>query len=133
MSEFTIWSEQRKEFMSKDGFNDCIGLTLDMELKNFDDNLLPSGYKLFWGIGKKDINDKNIFADSSIVEFNFKKNKYDLLMFPMKGYFVYSTEELRYAIIPLSDEDFSYYFFDHLSMTNLKIIGTIQENGDLLK
>jgi len=80
-------------------------------------------------IGKTDINGKKIYADSSIVEFDFrgfgehKSSRYH-------GVVVWNSDRCRYDIKTFSHED--EFVFDLGKCTdridNIKIIDTIQEN-----
>ncbi len=69
-------------------------------------------------IGKKDINDEKIYADSSIVELEYMTDKY-------KGTISYNNDFCCYQII-LMDTDDKVSINDFVS--NIKIIDTIQEN-----
>lgn len=95
-------------------------------------------------IGLKDINGKNIYADSSIVEFQLK----DDVIFAdftgakptiwneikMIGYFVFDNEDLRYEIDIVDWEknktksNFICLHYNLATMSQFKIIDTIQEN-----
>tara|TARA_R110000868_G_scaffold93996_1_gene259803 strand:- start:174 stop:557 length:384 start_codon:yes stop_codon:yes gene_type:complete len=78
-------------------------------------------------IGLKDVEDNKIYADSSIVEFEYIKSKH-------KGYFTWNNKTLSYDIMVI-DWNFKILKnysapigYSHLKMKNFKIIDTIQEN-----
>lgn len=79
--------------------------------------------KYFKDIGLKDINGKSIYADSSIVEFEYKA-----LQTKVKGYFKYSNITLGYHLHLLEGFIGRAFRFDYEYMYNFKIIDTIQEN-----
>ena len=101
------------------------------------------------GVGLLDTEDKKIYADSSIVEFEYTyktktvKNKnggftheYNsrLKCVNLKGSFEYNKDELRYEINIYDDNDFICLWYDIEKMLNIKIIDTIQDNElDLIK
>ena len=91
---------------------------LEDEIKNINKN-----YK---DIGLKDINGKSIYADSSIVEFDYMNDIY-------KGFFYFNKNELMYFIKILSSS-FKYADLDgsfpytNIKICDFKIIDTIQEN-----
>lgn len=79
-------------------------------------------------IGKTDINDKKIYADSSIVKFEFA---YGGKWIPLKAYFQYNLDELRYEAHLVDSPDkniWSVLSYDMFKFKDLKIIDTIQEN-----
>jgi len=126
MNKFIVWDEDEEKFIpfkdvefSKDAGDDFLIVHKDIG------GGIRSGriFDTFDYIGKKDINDKKIYADSSIVEFEWD-GKY-------LGYFSFDKEELRYKIEILEHPKkmmFRTFDFDQYSITNLKIIDTIQEN-----
>jgi len=140
MNEFKVWMKDYNKFMHKEmalfgdgsvvvfkeGHFSCI-------LELGEHNLEVVKY-----IGKTDIEGNKIYADSSIVEFDFKgfgeteSAKY-------KGFIKYNKERFRYDIEVFShgDKDGDNYIFDlgkciH-RIENIKIIGTLQENPELLE
>ena len=80
------------------------------------------------GIGLKDINNKKIYTDSSIVEF-----KHKTLVDKVIGYFTFANDEyLRYEIkilrINPSVKNKDNFVFAKSLFSDIKIIDTIQEN-----
>lgn len=131
MNEFIVWNEEKKEF-SKEFLTNYDG---DIIYRNV--SLDNNTHKRFNYIGKTDINDKKIYADSSIVEFDYK------------GFEEIGT--VTYKAIVKFDNVLGCYFFDVFShadnngynynflfptviyrVRNLKIIGTLQEDKHLL-
>lgn len=82
---------------------------------------------LFYYIGKKDINGKEIYADYSIVEFDHK-----IIVDKIIGYFIFNSEELRYEVKILKMHpgigNKTNIVYDKWMLSNFKIIDTVQEN-----
>ena len=130
MNEFIVWDEDLECFRVEDAF------LLDTEDRVCNSNgelLDEKTYKPFKSIGKTDIEDKKIYADSSVVRLRLKRNKYDIGQFHSAGYFSYMERILSYVFIPIVKEDAEYYTFSNETMTELKIIGTLQEKPELLE
>lgn len=73
-------------------------------------------------IGLKDINNRKIYADSSIVEFIASgSHSYTKI----KGYFHFCIEDLKYVIKTFTHGTFD---FDKCLYKDFKIIDTIQDN-----
>ena len=89
-------------------------------------------YKLFY-IGLNDINNNKIYADSSIVEFDFLGFG-ELTPDSYKAFVKWNKERFRYDIQTLSrvDKNSNLYVFDLGKcidrISNIKIIDTIQES-----
>lgn len=138
MNEFILWDNTLKTFLDKD-FEQNEKIKNDSTYLFEGDDYYPickmdfifndvlNEYKdrliAFYNIGLKDINGKNIYADSSIFEFKNSQlwNKYN-------GIFFYNKERLCYQIRIIdgirNNEIIPYdrYCYD------FKIIDTIQEN-----
>ena len=141
MNEFIVWDEKKKRFLDADEFaidnNGSVYHWLN------DNSLQPmKKYQLFKRIGKTDINGKKIYADSSIVEFEYEDRIPTLLdddvIIKFTAYFQYHPDELRYELIILDyDRTKTKSIYSVLSynmdlMKNLKVIGTIQQDKHLL-
>lgn len=138
MNEFIVWDEEDNEsitleqyqekYPKEQGFND----TYNEQVSRFLDNYF--GCDTFNYIGKTDINDKKIYADCSIVKLDIYIN--GICIHGEKGYFKYDTKELRYNFHRLnfisSRHDNIRSYVDE-RFKNIKIIGTLQENPELLK
>lgn len=77
-------------------------------------------------IGLKDINGKSIYADSSIVEFDYKY--LSGLVEKCIGCFIYDKKQLLYTIKLVGTPSENCIDYLKSSMSNFKIIDTIQEN-----
>jgi hypothetical protein len=129
MNEFIVWDKDKKEFI---GVRNDIRLTFNEDVENgyevervYPYDSIEINADIFPYVGKTDINNKNIYADSSIVEFELGtiSNK------KLKGYFKYSNYTLGYHIILVDDCNKGRAFkFDAELMYDFKIIDTIQEN-----
>lgn len=83
----------------------------------------PLNIETFNYIGKADINNKKIYADCSIVEFEyFDDNPKNTCK--MYGYFSFKEKELGFRVCTFNNSYFSN--FNHIR--DFKIIDTIQEN-----
>ena len=92
------------------------------------DNQGNARFYRFPYIGKTDIEGNKIYADSSIVELNFKP-RFDIETTEyVIGFFTFCTKELRYVIKVLNKHLFDTLYYDEYTILNLKIIDTLQEN-----
>lgn len=120
MSEFIVWDNKYKGFL-----NENISLLPDgiSTIPHFDiNNVTTKRFETFNFIGKKDSNKNKIYADCSIIEFNFENKK-------LIGYFHFEKKSLAYDIRVLNNNIYSigYAHFNN-KIKKLKIIDTIQEN-----
>ena len=114
MNEFIFWNKHYEKF-----FDDLTisGINVNEALEENEDWIaLPY-------IQKDDINNNKIYADCSIVEFEWKISGLKKV-----GYFYYSNEYLCYMIKWVSEYTSDVLFYDKYTMKNFKIIDTIQEN-----
>ena len=129
MNEFIVWDEDLECFRVEDDF------LLDTEDRVCNSNgelLDEETYKPFKSIGKTDIEGKKIYAESSIVEFEIDlSHKIEV----KRGFISYDYECLCYRIQVKNNNinhGFDYYEFSHYDIENLKIIGTLQQDKELL-
>ena len=117
MSEFIVWDKEYKYFtkeytLASDGeicySGRCIQESPILSIHNY--------------IGIKDINDNNIYADSSIVEF------VDLARNKLVGYFRFNKYALRYYIEVIRGDDWRTFRTSNFNDFDFKIIDTIQES-----
>ena len=101
----------------------CFHLDGRVKLENGVLEPIGKDYTVHQYIGLKDIDDKKIYADSSIVEMD-----YLYLNCKIKGYFFFSEITLGYHIRTLDGFDGRTFKYDFEAMSNIKIIDTIQEN-----
>jgi len=145
MNEFIVWDKENY-IGNDDRFYTPSDLSLDgLYLQIIDDGKLiltdmvddgeysvPKQIQIetFSYTGKTDIDGNKIYADSSIVEFDFETEE------KIVGYFTYNKEWLRFDFVaplerccvkPKADMAYIPSYFK-----NLKIIGTLQENKELL-
>ena len=144
MNEFIVWDKELEFFGESNKYlincnGDLFFDNNDKYLYNQTDKLVACNY-----IGLKDINNNKIYADCSIVEFDFEYKSTQpkrlenglsqstvysqIQKTKLKGWFEYNNEELRYEINILNDSDFICLWYQIGDMRNLKIIDTIQEN-----
>lgn len=145
MNEFIVWDEDEQQFLTtKEIFDDTeLGFDINkdgkLSLINFgvDEIFNPDGddynqcfrreinIKTFNYIGKTDIEGNKIYADSSIVEFVYRNNNSRAVIKWDDIQLTYDVEfrsgfRARYADV-------------YQEMFGLKVIGTLQENPELLK
>lgn len=119
MKDYIIWDNKEEKFIA------------DLECSKYNETFLNessffvSRFSFFQKIGKKDINGKDIVADSSIVEFEFynSEDKCELL----KGFFYYSNYYLCYVFKTFCGNDILFASFAG-RIRNIKAVDTIQEN-----
>jgi len=131
MNEFIVWDKKYLKFLEDDFvlFNGMIY----RDTRDFENDINSNDLEILRHIGKTDINNKKIFADSSIVEFNFLPfGETETVTY--KGFVKYNQDRFRFEIEVIShcDKDGDNYIFDLGKcidrITNIKIIDTIQEN-----
>lgn len=140
MNGFIVWDKIAKHFAD----DICLDAELLQDGISYSLEVKEELFELFYPVGLKDINGKNIYADSSIVEFQLK----DDVIFAdftgakptiwneikMIGYFVFNNEDLRYEIDIVDLEknktksNFVCLYYNIATMSQFKIIDTIQEN-----
>ena len=112
-----------EEYCADDGFLDEDS-PINEKVSSFLEHYF--GCETFLPLGLKDINDKKIYADSSIVKFKWVEEYI--------GYFTYNTDSVRYEIIILKRPTeikgamFNTFDYDQYAMKDFKVIDTIQEN-----
>lgn len=132
MNEFIVWDRRKKEWLK----DNCV-LTKEGSLLKFPSlKMLDSvQFEVIRPIGKRDINGNKIYADSSIIEFEYPKYKvgttiqdgYNTYI----GHFKFNDNTLSYMVYTKNADDSGYrwHFADIFSqIKNIKIIDTIQEN-----
>jgi hypothetical protein len=121
MNEFIVWDEDLERFQNEDG----LLLNENLKVCNSMGELLEEKiYKPLFGIGLTDIDGKKIYADCSIVEFEFGTGgEYH----KMTGYFSYNNQTLRYEIKDVNKREAIYLWTGYIEK-EIKIIDTVQEN-----
>ena len=124
MNEFIVWDEEDKCFIDNFVFDEYLPLN---ELLKGDEI-----FKLFPYIGKKDINGKKIYADSSIVEFMLTRESQigsmsNEFKTKKRGFISFNVEKSSCEIKTLGDFKDIYNFIEN-EICDLKIIDTIQQN-----
>jgi len=136
MNEFIVWSEVHKKFFDVDSvhFDEKIPNQIDFKedgKTTFEAFALQYGYikiegcKLFSYIGKTDINNKNIYANSSVVEC-FINNEYW-----RKCKIIFSVNRMAYVLKDINSNDVFTFYSNTIEF--LKIVGTLQENPELME
>lgn len=125
MNGFVVWDNKEEKFIA------------DLECSKYNETFLNessvfvSRFSFFQNIGKKDINGKDIVADSSIVEFNLSTRQGELTF---RGHYSFCESSLGYIIKPFDDsflKKFGVLAFGNVwfnEINNIRIIDTIQEN-----
>lgn len=124
MNKFIVWDNDEKIFIDEARCILADG-TLFKNKKDFA-NEISDDLSIFFSFGLKDINWKNIYADSSICEISIKHrtngNRISV------GYFVFNLEYLRYEAIFIDGYMKGKKEFYNGFMYRFEIIDTIQEN-----
>lgn len=125
MNEFIVWDNDTNKFV------DDIDTVRYSWSSNFREIIeaVENHHSIFPYIGKKDINGKKIYTDSSIVKFDKIFAGGGNRIAQLKGCFFYSKEDLRYRI---RTEHSGIIDYDYKMIKNLKVIGTLQQDKHLL-
>lgn len=129
MREYKVWDEDRMCFIDE---SQCVYSdgTIFRNARDFED-MISDDLTMLWNIGKTDIDEKNIYADSSIVEFRYFKDMDTII--DLKGYFTFNRNTLSYSLRVFGDNNENLDFFKaHARVISLRVIGTLQENPKLL-
>ena len=120
MNEFIVWDKEEKEFIRE---------FASEVYEPLNDLLANDSYDFLLYIGKTDINNKKIYADSSIVEFEFVDEKLQN-SHHVFGYFYFNKTELKYwlKILKCDTLKYGHIGFVNSRFNHIKIIDTIQEN-----
>lgn len=120
VNKFIAWDKDRKEFV--------YDFTIYRGEALIRGGEMVENSSIHQDIGLKDINNKSIYADSSIVEFEYLDKK--LESHYVVGHFYFNKTELKYWIKILKCETLKYgnIGFVNARLKSIKIIDTIQEN-----
>lgn len=127
MKEFIVWDNKRRQFM---GDGEVIISNYNDPTHNYYND---SRWTFHQYVCLKDINNNKIYANCSIVEFDFLGFG-ELTPDSYKAFVKWNKERFRYDIQTLSrvDKNSNLYVFDLGKcidrISNIKIIDTIQEN-----
>lgn len=136
-NEYIAWFPNMDRFMREeeasqhlmDITNGRLVFNID-ELENGHDDVLEyysgDGYSIHEYIGKKDINDNKIYANCSIVEFDWRYCT-EINFTKHRGFFYFDKKQVCYRVETVGKFPFDIIYAES-EIANLKIIGTIQEN-----
>lgn len=122
MNDFIVWDKRYKVFRKLLKIDFRLGLYFCI------DTVVPfEKGELIKNIDLKDINEKSIYADSCIVEFD--KCSQDGHSEQLKG-FIRESSPMIFQIVILDNDIWNVLYWHEFrhSIKNLKIIDTIQEN-----
>ncbi len=127
MNEFILWDKERFRYCNTTKSTEQIGDFIYWETIRLNPNYLKScangQYPTFEYIKKDDIEGNKIYADCSIVEFDYKTISHSEKRICIFTYDDYTSRYwLRYA------GDVGTFEFDTERCKNIKIIDTVQEN-----
>lgn len=128
-NEYVIWDTESNRFIygtsnRKNVTKDNIYL-LQSFFRLIDGNHIQPLDGVHQHIGKTDINDKKIYDDCSIVEFDYLKDEVDIKRI---GYFRFLAYYGCYQIFALDGNNDLMLPLEVTEIASLKIIDTIQEN-----
>jgi len=130
MNEFIVWDRENKKFVENltDYYLDKDCLLWKEECSKYEcDLIIATDCICFPHIGKKDINNKKIYANCSIVEF--KHITTYGCSYIRQGYFTFDNDLCCYIIKCINEDLILIYACSVFSaITDIKIIDTIQEN-----
>jgi len=146
MKEFIVWDEDNKVFIDE---TKCIlqDGTLYRNHRDFEDGISDDLTMVNY-IGKTDDTPEQnkIYADCSIlewIEINYLGRRHSMTTGEVtrinpkevkrRGYFTFSKYDLSYAIIQLEDGEESPALNYNTTYSNFKVIGTLQQNPELLE
>lgn len=127
MNEFIVWDKLKKCFAD----DVCCDVRLLKNDISYSLEIRDELFELFYNIGLKDINGKNIYADSSIFEFDYLVDIENEIFQKRIGIFYFEKTFLAYHISFLNGMNRKGGNADNYNafgMKNFKIIDTIQEN-----
>ena len=131
MNEFIVWDNKFEKFIEPS--YEIVMTTKDALLKGIQGGHgFVEEWEAFNYIGKTDINDKKIYADCSIFEFDlglYSKRRKGL------GYFQWNEDLLRYEILVINSNEAKcepLLEFNPFLQGKFNIIGTIQQDKHLL-
>jgi hypothetical protein len=130
MNEFIVWDEDGKCWVPNHMCGISSGATLltREDSEEFADCYIPDwiDVEICNYIGKTDIEDNKIYADSSIVKVSvFDDHSGEETVYV--DYVTFDKKQLRYVLS--KSREFNFAIF----ADEIKIIGTLQENKELLK
>ena len=131
MDEFIVWDKEHRLFANIETLS-MNGLG-QIKLNSGWEHIDKTCYTTHPYIGKKDINGKKIYADSSIVEFDFQGFG-ETTTETYRGFIEWNKDRFRYDINVFSHADRrgDNYIFDLgkclSNISDLKITDTIQQN-----
>ncbi len=130
--DYIFWDKSFKRFLSK-----TCGVLSDGSIAIFKEGhlsciLYEGEVTAYKSTGLMATNNKMVYADSSIVEFEFLEELHKPVT--LRGVFTWSDSELRYEID--IDDSYAPYVclsYDYVRMSKFKVIGTLQENPEMIK
>ena len=136
MNEFIVWDKIEKEFIYKYESitfkENWVFIEVEYKPNHFQELSWHSDdVELLNYIGKTDIDGNKIYADCSIVEYLMTYTD-DSEPETKKGVFIYNKNTLSYDIENKIAEQLAINSFWVSRASNFKVIGTLQENSDLL-
>ena len=127
MDELIEWSEELKMFSNSKTLKDLL------REDTYDEHEINE-VEYFHYIRKTDINNEKIYADCSVVEIKYNTS---VSLKCIIGTFKYNSDCLCYEFINSDSKSFTNKIvrFDEITFnrSHLKIIGTLQENPELVK
>jgi uncharacterized phage protein (TIGR01671 family) len=126
---FKVWCKDRKEWEKDEVFLSALGSQFHTR------RLLPvksDNHLVFFSTGRKDKKGKEIYYGSDIVKFKVQILSLIPKYIELIGIFHFHEDELRTEIEIFGHPDYTTLWYDYITMNNFEIIGTVQENPELL-
>lgn len=121
-NEFIVWDKKSKKWATNSNIKNYLWFSSSIVYKRED----SKQFAFFNYVGKTDIEGNKIYADSSIVKVGYGKNS-------ATGVIRWNNKDSLYEFVEV-DEDGTEFVMRLYNLKNedFKIIGTLQENKELL-
>ena len=120
MNEFIVWDKVSKKFTDRI----CLDANLIRNGISYSLKVEEELFELFYPVGLTDINGKKIYADCSVVE---------LVDSESRGVFFFDEKYLKFKFAFNGDKTTSLGMESFEKTVQFRVIGTLQENPELLK
>ena len=129
MNEFIVWDTENFISLSQAFKDEAVVVDLSDGFDSYTLDIGFENYSLHNYIGKTDIDGNKIYADCSIVEFEYMTNSFN--SYKLRGYFKWNNMKLGYDL-KIDNPMFMMTDF-YIPSLDLKVIGTLQQDKHLLK
>jgi len=127
--KFAAYSKDQKKLI----YPENLDFQLDIHSRTlWEDFVDESDVEIFPFIGLQDKNERDIYADCSIVKFKLMKELDKVV--ELVGVFTFNEEDLSYEIDIIGDKEYvCLNYVGNGIFYDFEIVGTVQENPELMK